>query len=372
MTTAADEKMGELRLALEQRILHGLSCEWDVALWVLPERYRDSIRKPLFALRDMKRRLGEWDPGKREIGLSREFVLNHPWGAVRDVLHHEVAHQLAHEVLGGLGETAHGGAFREACRMLCIEPDATGTYGRLEATDGLGTSDRILMKIKKLFALAESPNSHEAEAAMVKAHQLIARHNINLLALRRERRFVSCLAGTAALRHTRDRYALANLIQDFYFVHGIWVPVYVLEKGKVGRALELSGTAENIEMAFYVHDYITHYIDGQWLMFNDGNGGGRRRKVDFALGVLDGFRRKLTPPGKGQSNQAAERAVVSLEDPQLGRYLKQRYPHIRSFRRQETGADPGAVAAGIAAGDSLVISKGIRETGKRGRLITGG
>ena len=41
MTVAAD-KTGMLRQALEQRILNGLSCEWEVALWVLsselPER----------------------------------------------------------------------------------------------------------------------------------------------------------------------------------------------------------------------------------------------------------------------------------------------------------------------------------------------
>jgi hypothetical protein len=361
----------QLRQALELRILHGLSCEWDVALWVLPETDRDAMRKPLFALRDMERRLGQWDPGKREVGLSRGFVLNHPWEAVREVLHHEMAHQLAHEVLGGVGETAHGQAFRQACRLLRIEPDATGKYERIEDAVSADASDRILLKIKKLFALAESPNPHEAEAAMVKAHQLIARHNIDLLALNKQRRFVSCLAGRAALRHTRDHYALANLIQDFYFVQGIWVPVYVLEKGKMGRVLELSGTAENVDMASYVYDYITHYIDSRWRTFNDGNGNGRRRKVDYALGVLDGFRRKLTQPKKKRTDGGNERTMVSTDDPQLRHYLKHRYPSIRSFRRQEAGVDPGAMAAGVAAGESLVIARGIRETGKQGRLLTG-
>jgi hypothetical protein len=320
----------------------------------------------------MSRNLGQWDPEKREIALGREFVLNHPWQAVREVLHHEMAHQVAQEVLGGQVETAHGEKFREACRLLRIPPDATGTYGRIEGVLNPGASDGLLLKIKKLFALAESPNPHEAEAAMVKAHQLIARHNIDLLALEEERRFVSCLVGPAALRHTRDRYALANLIQDFYFVQGVWVPVYVLAKGKMGRVLEVSGAPENIEMASYVHDYIGHYIDARWRKYDGGNGNGRRRKVDFALGVLDGFRKKLTPPEDGRTDGVEERAVVSLNDPQLGRYLKHRYPHIRSFRRQGAGVDPGAMEAGIAAGESLVIAKGIREAGKQGRLLTDG
>jgi hypothetical protein len=358
-----------IRSALERRILHGLSCEWEAALWGLPEKYRDAMRKPLFNLRGMKRRLGQWDPEIREIGLSREFVFNHPWQAVRDVLHHEMAHQLAHEVLGGQDETAHGKTFHEACRLLRIVPDATGTYDRL-AEDSPEEPDRILLKIRKLFALAESPNPHEAEAAMLKAHELIARYNVDLMVMEQRRKFVSRLVGAPALRHTRDRYALAALIQDFYFVQGVWVPVYVMKKGKMGRVLELSGTVENVETASYIFDYIDHYIDGQWRMFRGGNGNGRGRKVDFALGVLDGFRQKLQPSEEGGA--VAERALVAREDPQLAGYLKYRYPYLRSFRRQGSEPDPETRQAGFAAGESLVIAKGIRGQGKSGRLLTGG
>ncbi len=327
------------------------------------------MRKPLFSLRDMERRLGEWDPERRQIGLSRSFVMNHPWQAVRDVLHHEMAHQLAHEVLGAFREPAHGDAFRKACGMLRISQDATGKYDRVEDVPGSDASDGILLKIKKLLALAESPNPHEAEAAMLKAHELIARHNIDLLALDRKRRFVSALVGSPALRHPRDRYTLANLIQDFYFVQGVWVPAYVMERGKMGRVLEVSGTSENVEMASYVFDYITHYIERQWRVFQGGGGG--RRKVDFALGVLDGFRKKLTAKKK-KPEKSVGGALVPLKDPQLGSYLKFKYPHIRSFRRQGAEADPEATRAGIAAGENLVIAKGIRETGSPGWLISGG
>jgi hypothetical protein len=368
MTTATD-KTGSLRQALEQRIIHGLSCEWEVALWVLPETYRNELRKPLFSLRDMRRHLGEWDPEKREIALARQFIMEHPWHAVRDVLHHEMAHQLAHEIMGGLRETSHGAAFQKACHLLRIEPDATGRYEKIETVADSGASDAILVKIKKLFALAESPNPHEAEAAMLKAHQLIARYNIDLLALNQNRRFVSRLVGRPALRHTRDSYDLANLIQDFYFVQGIWVPIYLMDKGKMGRVLELSGTTANVEMAAYVFDYICHFIDGQWRLFNGRKGHGLRRKVDFAVGVLDGFRRKLEPTQKTRSNQTQVRSLVSLKDPMLDKYLKYKYPHTKSFRTQGAGRDPDILRAGIAAGETLVIAKGVTETGGRGKLI---
>lgn len=368
METTSD-KTYMLRQDLERRILHGLSCEWETALWVLSNTYRQGMRKPLFNLRDMRRRLGEWDPEKREIALGRQFVMEHPWHAVRDVLRHEMAHQLAHEMLGGLGEASHGPAFQKACRLLRIEPDAAGKYERIENASNCETSDTILIKIKKLFALAESSNPHEAEAAMLKAHQLITRHHIDLLALNETRRFISMLVGRPALRHARDVYDLANLIQDFYFVQGIWVPIYLVEKGKMGRVLELSGTAANVEIAAYVFDYIGHYIEGQWRLFNGRKGHGLRRKVDFAVGVLDGFRRKLESAKNTRHQSVKSRALISLKDPMLDRYLKYKYPHLRSFRRQVAGQDPEILKAGIAAGETLVIAKGVTETGGSGKLI---
>ena len=43
---------------LERRILHGLSCEWEAALGAVTAELRKRMRKPLFALRDFKNRLG--------------------------------------------------------------------------------------------------------------------------------------------------------------------------------------------------------------------------------------------------------------------------------------------------------------------------
>ena len=136
----------------------------------------------------------------------------------------------------------------------------------------------------------------------------------------------------------------------------------------MGRVLELSGTAANVEMAAYVYDYICHFIEGQWRLFNGGKGHGLRRKVDFAVGVLDGFRRKLEPAKTARLNPTQARALVSLKDPMLEKYLKYKYPHTKSFRRQGVGQDPEILRAGIAAGETLVIAKGVTETG-RGRQV---
>ena len=127
---------------LERRVLHGLSLEWEAALWGLPPTLRRRMAKPFFTLRDLASRLGYWHRGRAEIGLSRRLVLDYGWDSVREVLLHEMAHQMADQVLGAGTETPHGPKFQEACRLLRANPEASGHFRplaeRLRAQRALG------------------------------------------------------------------------------------------------------------------------------------------------------------------------------------------------------------------------------------------
>jgi len=249
---------------LERCILHGLACQWEWALWVLDSSHKELMRKPLFSLGNMKNKLGEWSREKREICLSRNLVLNHPWDAVVEVLLHEMAHQFADEVLGASDEPPHGPTFQRACHLLRANPKASDKYEPLDERilrESSKSEDRIMQRVKKLMALAQSQNQHEAEAAMAKAHLLIGKYNVDLLAHEENRNFVSVFVGKPALRHFREEYALSRLLTDFYFVHGIWMPAYVMDKGKMGSVLEISGTIQNIKIAHYVYDFVRQSIN---------------------------------------------------------------------------------------------------------------
>ena len=204
---------------------------------------------------------------------------------------------------------------------------------------------------------------------MLKAHELIAKFNVDLLFLNEKREFVSRLVGTPALRHTRDQYRLANLLQDFYFVQGIWVPVYVVEKGKMGRALELSGTTQNIEISVYVYEFISNYIRAQWMIYNAAGRCNYRRRTDFAVGVLDGFRKKMEIKSKKRNQKHCDGELIEIKDSQLQDYMAFKYPRTRSVRRGAPRVDSNVIRAGMAAGENLVISKGITEKGNGRKLI---
>jgi hypothetical protein len=352
-----------IQASLDHRILHGLLAEWENALWLLPGPLRRSIKRPLFAIRDMPTRLGCWSRSKREISVSREIVSSHRWDDVKEVLLHEMAHQVAHEGLQATSEPDHGAAFRQACHLLRANPAASGTYRplheRLHQGETLDDRDRIVIRIHKLMALAESSNPNEAKAAMLKAHELISRHNVDLIAKGLDRDYHSIFLGTPRLRHFREAYHLAHLLQDFYFVQGMWIQAWVLEKERMGRVLEISGTRKNVRIADYIHAAICRYIDEAWTDYRQNKGLNRYRKTDFAVGIIEGFKNTLQQASTIDSRDAGTHLPAHIEDHALTRYLAQRYPRVRSFSRSGPGHDARVLADGTKRGRMLIIAKGI-------------
>lgn len=359
---------------LERRILHGLVCEWENALETLNPPDKEKLRKPLFRLRDMKSQWGYWSGENNEICLSRNLVSNHPWDTICEILLHEMAHQYAEQALGGHDESPHGPKFKKACHLLRANPKASGNYKALDERIlqySPSPEDKIMSRVKKLMALAQSQNQHEAESAMAKAHQLIAKYNIDILARDEDRHFVSIFVGHPALRHFREDYHLAGLLQDFYFVYGIWVPAYVLNKGKMGSVLEISGTIQNVKIASYVHDFVTRFIDSQWQRYNKKKDLNRYRKTDFAVGIVKGFRSKLKLQNTERKRHKGKPGLIKMEDPLLQEHVDYRYPYTASVRGQVLRGHKDVVRDGIGIGKKLVISKGITEKGTSRKLLVG-
>ena len=359
---------------MEGRILHGLAREWEASFWVLSPHHRQRIRPPLFSLRDMKTRWGTWDARKREISLSRDLVLQHSWDSVREVLLHEMAHQFAAEVLGAEDESAHGPRFLQACFLLRANPRASAKYRPLDERvfrEGSPNKDKRLLRVKKLLALAGSPNQHEAEAAMAKAHELMARFNLGIVEEKTPRDFESVFTGRPLLRHPAEDYYLAGLIQDFYFVRCMWVSAFVFEKDRMGRVLEISGTPQNVRLGSYVYDFVRNFIESQWSLYNRGRTLNRFRKTDFAIGIVQGFRSKLESHEEVRTKTPGGNALVALRDPLLEQYMAFKYPRVTTVRRGSPRQDRKVLKAGQEAGRNMVIHKGIEEKGCSKKALTG-
>jgi hypothetical protein len=359
---------------MEHLILHGLCCEWERATMQLRPTERGGFLQPLFAIRDLKGKWGTWSSERREISLSSDLVLDHSWDAVREVLLHEMAHQYADQVLHAFNETDHGSSFRRACHLLRANPRATAGHTLLDQrlSDGIPRHEGgILGRIRKLMALAQSANRFEAEAAMNKAHELIRRHQVDFTTGPDCDELISAFVGKPALRHFREHYRLSNLLQDFYFICGIWVPAYVVEKGRMGSVLEITGRIQNVRIAVYVHDFVTRTIDVQWNEYTRRKRLHRHRKSDFAVGIIDGFRKRLEETADGHKETEESLFPMKSRDKELERELAYRYPHLRKIKGWSVRRDEKVLRDGMKIGKNLVIYKGIEEqtVGERKKLL---
>jgi hypothetical protein len=358
------------QFGLERSILHGLAAEWGSIADALPRRLREALRRPRFSLSDAARRLGSWNPAREEISISRPFALERGWDEVRELLRHELAHQLADQALGGGAETAHGPAFREACRLLGAHPGASGDFvplGDRLAGDADPARARALVRMHKLLALASSRNRHEAELALLRAREYARRHRVGAQGENPE--FLSAFAGRPALRHTREEYLLAALVTRTWEAYGIWVPAWVVERGRLGTVLELSGTPAQVKLAGYVHEFVRRYIATEWARYDRGRRLGSRRRTDFGCGVIEGFRGRLE---RGKGGGAGEAVVRTGHDPQLAGYLAARYPRRTTIRRGGGRVDPGVHRDGVRTGERLVIRDGVEAPPSTRRLLQAG
>ncbi|HVR02850.1 MAG TPA: hypothetical protein VMT47_12010, partial [Polyangia bacterium] len=78
------------RTFLETALLRALADTWEE---LASTHFPRALKPPAIALADGPHRLGSWHRVHRTISVSRELVFQQPWGAVREVLKHEIAHQ---------------------------------------------------------------------------------------------------------------------------------------------------------------------------------------------------------------------------------------------------------------------------------------
>src|SRR3954467_1694697 len=109
--------------ALDAALLRELANTWTE---LSHNHFRGALRPPALELVDTSMRLGAWHRATRTISLSRTLVYGQPWGTVREVFKHELAHQYVDEAMGIHDETAHGPAFTEVCRARGIDASAAG------------------------------------------------------------------------------------------------------------------------------------------------------------------------------------------------------------------------------------------------------
>jgi hypothetical protein len=352
----------------ESRILETLRLEWWLAWRELPEDVRLHLKVPGFEIQNVHRYWGKWQGNRNKIAMRADLVMTAAWTCVREVLRHEMAHQLAEQVFHA-EEAPHGPRFREACRLLRADPaassDLPSIYERIHSEIH---ENKTAQTIRKLLALATSPHPREAESAMLKAHELMVKHNIRPHS-GEDREYVSMCLGEPASRHSIDHDYLASILRDFYFVETVNLSIAMVSKVKRGKILEISGAIQNVRMAHYVFEFLRRTIADQVQLKAIGR---KRSQKDYALGFLKGVHEKLEAQRKTLYGTIPDAmALVRAGDAGLRTYFRQRYPRLRMTRHWDTQSDAAAHSAGLADGRKVIIHRPIHFGSNKRALMIG-
>ena len=118
--------------------------------------------------------------------------------------------------------------------------------------------DKIFHKVKKLFQLASSDNSHEAELATIKANNLLRKYHLSpdrILKHDQETVLLSVLHGKKV---TPKHEAIYEILKEF-----LVAPVFNYQRGSF--QLEVVGERTNVLTADYVANFLDHQLETLYL-----------------------------------------------------------------------------------------------------------
>lgn len=357
----------ELPPALHRAWLARLGREWETLNWYYLGR---ALKTPAFELSDAREKFGLWIPGRRVIAISGWHIAAHSWQEVVETLKHEMAHQIVHELWNRADAQPHGPEFRAACEKLRTRHGASADANRLERVeDSSDPTDKIVARIHKLLALGRSPNQHEAALAMERAGELLARFNLDATAFERERRYIRRWVGPTLTRRDEHHHTLAIILMEHFFVRVIWDHSYLPLEDATGVRMEIIGTRENVDIAEYVHEYLSQTLDVLWKEHKSSPYYAGGRKSQYCAGVLHGFLEKLAAQ---RVRISTETALVFKEDAQLEDHVAHLYPRL-SKARAGGGARGEDFHAGVEQGRELSLRMGVTErSSNRGGLLPPG
>lgn len=358
--TASNPRDPHLFNALARRIAQ----EWDRINWSL---FGSQLRPPVVELSKGHSRLGSWSSRGRVLSISRQAIFERPWSEVIDTLQHEMAHQFVDEILGG-EDRPHGPKFRQVCETRGIDPAATAGDANPDAATK--AEDKVIARVRKLLALAQSSNQHEAELAAATAQRLMLKFNLELQDRHHPEDASSAHFGHAYLGEPSGRVPahmreLGGLLTAHFFVRGIWVSVYRPSDGKEGSVLEICGRHENLEMAKFVHHFVLQTVERLWSEHKRAHEiRSNRERRSFLAGAVAGFDAKLRRERSG----ARSEGLVWVGDSALESFFTRRHPRVQTTRHSVGGGSRKAYFEGHSAGGTIVLSRPVESASSGSRI----
>lgn len=220
----------------------------------------------------------------------------------------------------------------------------------------MGAQDRVLDRVRKLLALAESPNVHEAAAAAARAQALISQHRLEA---------VLAAEAEAAAREQADPIEQEVLETSkrlrrwkTVLAAGLAGANGCLAFTRQGRGREqdlvLAGQADDRAAFHALWGWLVQTLT--WLSASHGGGKGKRWHDDFRVGAALEVVDRLEAAARAPTETLTPEALVRIEPALAARAERvQRYAEeeLRLKPGRSLRVDPEAFDAGRRAGKAL-------------------
>ncbi len=312
------------------------------------------------------KRLGFFDSHFKEIGINKKFLKmsleKFPNRMLLDLLRHEIAHYLTFIIHGKLVEH-HGKEFHAVCQTYRWGPSvsAATTEESVEPLpmEGDEKSDKVLSKIHKLLALANSANPHEAEQAALKSHELLLKHNLSESSAEAtdfpEETEHAVKRLFKEKRISAKSLAISSILRLFF--------VYpVTNRSDEHSYLEIFGTKSNVAIAEHVGHFLYREMDCLWEKTRQLNPflKGSASKNSFYRGLAQGYCSKMNSQRKSFS--AGEQYALTVLESNLSKQARVAYTNLVSSQRSSVRHCETASKMGQAEGRRMHIASSIPQS----------
>ncbi|MBI2603441.1 MAG: DUF2786 domain-containing protein [Deltaproteobacteria bacterium] len=355
-----------------QDSLEGKKKEWTKQLYqehgAICYAYGIKLHLPLIVIMDFHSRWGHWDPLTRTLALSTQLIRKYPWGTVLEVLKHEIAHQVVSELWRQ--EEQHGPFFKRACECLGVEAWARRAeihtvpdLASLQHREVSEKESQLLRRVEKLLALAQSPNEHEALAAMKKVSELYDTYQLENIEKQVEDEFASITIDHKLKRLPYFHAQIASILTGYFNVKAIFSAQYDPQDIAVYKTIELLGRPENVKLAEYVYWFLFNNLKLLWETYQiSSKQRGLVAKHSYYSGILSGFEEKLRLQKMERRPSVSSKSLMTQEHRHLEQYLALKFPRMTSVSRGNRRAQRSAFEDGVRKGQELVLHKGMNSS----------
>ena len=297
------------------------------------------------------KKLGFYDSFCYTVGINKTLMYKANDETLKNIIRHELAHYLVSIMYGEV--SFHGRDFATVCRRYGWGREVAKAYSNTREDNKIHPNighEKLLEKIKKIFALASSSNSHESQAAAAKANELLLRYNLQNVHLEDDEE-EACLKRVLTARKNNAKMASIYEILKTFYVR----PVF--NKGKGIVYLEIVGLRANVELGEYVAHFLDCELDRLWEQHQKKNPylKGLTMKNSFFRGLAEGYTQKIKEANKKNLN----RNEIMVIQNNLDKYVGMVYGRLSSTIGRGK-INPYSQNLGKNVGKNLTIRQGIK------------